>query len=358
MIAGDRQTARKTPRGTARRGLQGRRSRVRHVLIAAAMAGASAVATPVLADMPPPTHALTLREPLEPVPEAPAGNADLVTLGRALFFDTRLSGSGRASCATCHDPAKGGTDGTPVSIGPGAVPRLFNTPTLFNAGFAARFGWRGHEETLEAAVSNAVPAELGGDWAAVTARLSADAALAGAFPGGVTRRDVETALTAYVRALVTPDAPFDRWLKGEADALTPQQQRGYALFKSYGCASCHQGRAAGGTMFQPIGLFKPFFPRHGTNARADLGRYGVTGREADRHSFKVPSLRNVARTAPYLHDGSVATLSGVVRLMAYYQVGRSLSDQDVADIVAFLESLTAPLPTLALPPEPKKGAAS
>lgn len=138
------------------------------------------------------------------------------------------------------------------------------------------------DETLEAAVANAVPAELGTDWATVIERLSADATLAGAFPNGITRHDVERALAAYVAALTTPDAPFDRWLNGDEKALTPQQKRGYGLFKSYGCASCHQGRAVGGTMFQPIGLFKPFFPRHRSNPRADLGRYGVTGREADR----------------------------------------------------------------------------
>ncbi|WP_404381447.1 cytochrome-c peroxidase [Caenispirillum salinarum] len=289
-------------------------------------------------------------EPLVAVPAAAPADPGLVALGRTLFFDTRLSADETASCATCHDPRLGGSDGRSVAAGADGVPRLFNTPTLFNAGFAARFGWRGDQSTLEDAVADAVPAELGGEWSAVIDRLSADADMTAAFPDGVSKGRIKRALAAYVRVLTTPDAPFDRWLAGESDALTHSQKRGYALFKTYGCAGCHQGRAAGGTMFQPIGLFKPFFPRHGTNPRADLGRYAVTGREADRHSFKVPTLRNVAQTAPYLHDGSVATLSGAVRVMAYYQVGRSLTEREVADIVAFLESMTAPVPPLALPP--------
>lgn len=356
MAAGNRHTAKNTPRGAGGRMGRNSLSHARRLVIRAILAPVVIVGLwgppqPAAAENLTTSMARAVREPLDAVPDGDIESPELVELGRRLFFDARLSADNKTACATCHNPEKGGSDGRPVPIGTDNVPRLFNTPSLFNAGFAARFGWRGDDATLEDAVSNAVPAELGSDWAVVTQRLAADATLAPIFPGGVSKPGIERALASYVRALTTPDAPFDRWLNGDASALTPAQERGYALFKSHGCAACHQGRAVGGTMFQPIGLFKPFFPRKNTNSRADLGRYAITGDEADRHSFKVPSLRNVARTAPYLHDGSVATLSGAVRLMAYYQVGRSLGDNEVSDIVAFLESLTAPLPPLALPPK-------
>lgn len=275
----------------------------------------------------------------------------LVAVGRRLFFDPRLSDNGSMACASCHDLTHGGDDGVPIPDGPEGVPRQFNTPTVFNTVHVSRLGWRGDFLTLRDQVAHSVPAELLSDWAAVTDRLSGLADYADAFPDGVTPEAIQEALAAYVAALVTPHAPFDRWLTGDSDALTDQQKRGWALFKGYGCAACHQGRLLGGTMFQRIGLYAPFFPRYRSDPRADLGRYALTGEDTDRHSFKVPGLRNVALTAPYLHDGSVATLEGVVRVMAYYQVGRSLSEPDVADIVAFLESLTGEVPAIAAPPD-------
>lgn len=296
--------------------------------------------------------AMVPAQPVTPLPVADDAEvpSPLVALGRRLFFDTRLSRDGDASCASCHDLAKGGDDGRPVAVDADGLPRQFNVPSVFNAGFAARLNWRGDFTDLEDHVASAVPAELLADWALVTERLASDADLAAAFPGGVTPQAVQEALAAYVRALVTPNAPFDRWLRGDETALTDQQKHGWTLFKSYGCAACHQGRAVGGTMFQRIGLFEPFFPRYRSNPRADLGRYTLTDDDADRHSFRVPSLRNVALTAPYLHDGSVETLEGVVRVMGYYQVGRSLSADDVDAIVAFLESLTGEVPAIAAPP--------
>lgn len=280
MTAGDRRTVDLSLSGKRRWSSRGRRSPARALPCIAMVAVLILSGGPASGGAPLSALELETREPLEAVPTAVPVDQDLVALGRSLFFDARLSGNGAVTCATCHNPRLGGADGTTVSTGPDGVPHLFNTPSLFNITFAARFGWRGQETTLEDAIAKSISAEMGGDWATITTTLSTDPTLADAFPDGVTRRGIVDALAAYLRALTTPGAPFDRWLAGEANALTDQQKRGYALFKSHGCAACHQGRAAGGTMFQRMGLFNRFFPRHRTNTRADLGRYAVTGREA------------------------------------------------------------------------------
>lgn len=294
-------------------------------------------------------------EPVEPVPVAVPVDPALADLGRHLFFDTRLSGDGTLSCASCHDLATGGDDGRPRSVGPGGALRPYNAPSLFNLAFHDRYGWSAEHRSLPAQVGHAVEDEMGATWAQVTARLADDPAVTRRAPQGLDRPLAEAALAAYVASLVTPDSRFDRWLTGDAAALTEEERRGYALFKSYGCASCHQGKAMGGTMVQKVGLFRPFFPRRGESPDADLGRFAVTGQEQDRHVFKVPSLRNVAETAPYLHDGSVATLEGAVRLMAYYQVGRSPDDAEIAAISAFLRTLTGRPPGTIRPPVRKVG---
>jgi len=144
----------------------------------------------------------------------------------------------------------------------------------------------------------------------------------------------------YERSLVTPSSPFDRYLRGDPQALSPEAKRGFGLFKSYGCASCHQGMAIGGNVFERFGVLRDFFADRGHFSEADLGRFNVTAREQDRFVFRVPSLRNVALTAPYFHDGSAPTLEAAVTIMATYQLGRDLDAQDVRDLVSFLRSLT------------------
>lgn len=311
---------------------------------AAMPAAADPMALPAIAGLAP------VGEPVEALPVAVPVDPDLAELGRHLYFDTRLSGDQSLSCNSCHDLAAGGDDGRRLARGIAGAPRPFNAAGIYNLAFHDRLGWTGASRSIETQVVHAVEEEMGGDWDMVLGRLSEDPVLRRHAPQGLTRPVVEEALAAYVLSLVTPDSPFDRWLTGDAEAIGPDARRGYALFKSFGCASCHQGKAIGGTMIQKIGLFRPFFPRRSEVPDSDLGRLRVTGREEDRHAFKVPSLRNVAQTAPYLHDGSVQTLEGAVRLMAYYQVGRSLSDGDVAAISAFLRSLTGQPPGTARPP--------
>lgn len=279
--------------------------------------------------------------------EHPAGlDSARVALGGELFADVRLSANGKLACSTCHDLSRGGVDGAERSLGVTGQPVAVNTPTVFNAALNFRQFWDGRATTLEDQIDGPLlnPLELGATWPSVLTRLRGDQEVSlrfsRAYPDGVTEATVKDALATFERSLVTPDAPFDRYLAGDQAALDPSATRGYQLFTSYGCSACHQGRGVGGNMFQKLGIMGDYFGDRGGETPADLGRYNVTHDEADRHVFKVPSLRNVARTAPYLHDGSVATLGEAVRTMARYQLGRDIDPTDVQSLTAFLESLT------------------
>jgi cytochrome c peroxidase len=153
---------------------------------------------------------------------------------------------------------------------------------------------------------------------------------------------VRRAIAVFERTLITIGSPLDRWLDGDASALTPAQKEGYALFKASGCVACHQGQNVGGNMYQRFGVFGDYFEDRGNVTEADYGRFNVTKQEQDRYVFRVPSLRNVALTAPYFHDGSAKTLEDAVGVMAKYQLGRELSEEKVSKLVAFLEALTGP----------------
>lgn len=289
-------------------------------------------------------------EPITPLPKQLPQDPRKVALGRRLFMDTTLSQNHTVSCATCHNLALGGADGQPRSIGIEGQRGDFNAPTVFNSGFNFRQFWDGRAMTLEDQVNGPLenPREMGIAWKEVLTRLAADTtyqrAFAEAYPvDGMTPGTVRNAIATFERALATPDAPFDRWLRGDKNAISAEAAEGYQLFKTYGCVSCHQGANVGGNMFERIGLVHDFFSDRGRNAVIDQGRYNLTGDEADRHEFKVPSLRNVALTAPYFHDGSVSTLNEAIKLMAYYQLGLRISDQDVRRIEAFLGTLTGKL---------------
>jgi cytochrome c peroxidase len=185
---------------------------------------------------------------------------------------------------------------------------------------------------------------MGGDWQTIEQALRADPALAQRFErlyeDGVTAVNAIDALAGYVRALVTWDSAFDRYLRGDVDAIAADAKDGFALFTRFGCISCHQGRNLGGNLYQRFGVMGDYFAARGVVTRSDYGRYNVTGREEDRYRFKVPSLRNVAGTAPYFHDGSTATLEEAVRVMVEYQLGRLATNDQIAQLVAFLETLS------------------
>ena len=316
-------------------GHPGARRRPRPLAAAAALVLALAAA-------PPPGAAA---EPVRPIPPAVGVDPAKAALGRDLFHDARLSRDDTISCASCHDLSSGGDDGRVVSVGIEGKKGFINSPTVFNAGLNFAQFWDGRVATLEQQIDDPVqsPAEMGSLWPDVVAKLYADSEYPNRFqalyPDGISRNSIRNALAEFMRSLNTPNGRFDRWLGGEADALSQQEKRGYALFKHYGCVSCHQGANVGGNMFQVFGVLNDYFRRRGDITDADLGRFNVTGNPADRHAFKVPSLRMAALTAPYLHDGSAATLRDAVDAMFTFQLGRAAPDADKDAIVAFIETL-------------------
>ncbi|HMI91871.1 MAG TPA: cytochrome c peroxidase [Polyangiales bacterium] len=287
---------------------------------------------------------------LLPLPQTPpALDARRVALGRALFADRRLSQDGRVACSDCHQLAFGGGNGQRKSQLPNRPPVVVNVPTIFNLSYTFRYAWNGRFERLEDQIDFAltVPSAMGNDWSHVVASLTRDAGLRAAFraayPAGLDAASARDALAVYVRSLVTPNARFDRYLRGEL-SLSAQERRGYERFRDYGCVSCHQGANIGGNMFERFGVMRDYFADRGGLEPADMGRYAATKQDRDRHVFRVPSLRNVALTAPYFHDGSTATLGEAIAKMGRYQLGRELSGEDIAEIAAFLHTLTGELP--------------
>jgi cytochrome c peroxidase len=260
-----------------------------------------------------------------PLPLDPA-HTRRAALGAKLFADVLLSGDRSTSCATCHMLDHGGADGRAGSTGAYGRPTAFNTPTIFNVSLSYRYNWQGQFGTLDDQLDAALRDELSIQWPELLARLRASPAYVVAFAAyedGITERTVRDAFTTYERTLTTPGSRFDRFRLGDANALTAEEKRGYADFKSYGCTSCHQGVNVGGNLRQPMGVME----------RYERG-------PDDQLVFRVPSLRNVALTAPYLHDGSAATLDDAIAIMATYQLGRSLTADRRRGIAAFLGTLT------------------
>lgn len=287
----------------------------------------------------------------EPLPSDVEVDRAKMALGRRLYHDPQLSGDGTVSCATCHMLSHGGAEPRRTSVGIRGQQGPINSPTVLNAVYNFRQFWDGRAADLleQAAGPIGNPIEMDGDWDTILERLRADEEYVAQFQAaygedGLTQENVLDAIVQYESYLVTP-SDFDRWLEGDDDALTEQEKRGLRLFVETGCTTCHRGRNLGGTMYQRMGLVHDYFERRGGEiTEADLGRFNVTNEEADRHKFKVPTLRNVELTSPYFHDGSEQELGGAVRTMAYVQLGQELNDEQVGDIVAFLESLTGELP--------------
>lgn len=284
-------------------------------------------------------------QPIQPIAAGAALDPRRVSLGKKLFSDTRLSKDSTISCASCHDLSKGGADGRRVSIGVDGLPGQVNAPTVLNASLNFKQFWDGRADTLEDQIEGPVthPSEMGSTWPDIVGRLEADAEYVRAFRAtyadGITRDNIKNAIATFERSLITPNSRFDRYLKGDQSALTAVERQGYELFLELGCTTCHQGENVGGSSFQTFGVVGNYFAERGSVATADLGRFNVTGKERDKFKFKVPTLRNIARTGPYFHDGSVATLEDAVRIMARYQLGLQLTENEVGAIVAFLHTL-------------------
>jgi cytochrome c peroxidase len=290
--------------------------------------------------------AAELQEPLVPLPLTLAIDPARVALGARLFQDARLSGQNTMACTTCHQLDRGGDDGQPRALRADGSPLARNAPTVFNVAFNFAFHWDGALPTLEAQAERVLlnPAVMNTTWPELLAKLRAAPDYAATFRAiyadGLTAANVLDALATYERSLITPNARFDRYLRGEHQALTAEEQRGYQLFKSYGCVACHQGVNVGGNLFQKFGIFPAIVGQALPGTEPDLGRFSVTGVARDRWVFRVPSLRNIALTAPYFHDGRASTLEDAVDTMARVQLGRTLTSEDINLIVQFLHTLT------------------
>lgn len=286
---------------------------------------------------------LAAREPIRALPPVGPIDSARVALGRMLFHSTRFSADGRLSCASCHKLAQGGADDQPFSRGFQGRPTAYNTPTVYNSTLNYGHAWSGRDVSPERRIDRLIedPAIFASNWPALLARLAADPVLSAQFQSvydeGPSAGGVSDALQHYLRSLATPSR-FDRYLGGDAKALSADEKAGYARFKSFGCAACHQGVNVGGNMLQKFGSMRELPGLNSTGA--DLGRFQVTGRDSDRRVFRVPSLRNVALTAPYFHNGSVATLEEAVDVMFRYQLGRRATARDKALIVRFLHTLS------------------
>lgn len=281
-----------------------------------------------------------------------ASNPDMVALGRELYHDKRLSSDGTISCSSCHDLDTFGVDNKPVSPGVGGQLGVRNSPSSLNAFKQVAQFWDGRAATVEEQAAGPLlnPVEHGiKDEAAAIAIIEKDpamvAAFAKAFPGEdkpLTFANVENAIGAFERTLVTTSR-FDKFLDGDEKALTNEEKQGLLDFVDVGCTTCHSSRMVGGQMMQKLGLVYPYPTK-------DLGKAEVTKQDSDKYFFKASSLLNVEKTGPYLHDGSMKTLEEVVKMMAWNQLGKSLSQDKIKTIVTFLKTLTGTLPPAATAP--------
>ncbi|MEJ2403009.1 MAG: cytochrome-c peroxidase [Candidatus Thiodiazotropha sp.] len=285
-------------------------------------------------------------EPILPLSMDPDLDPRLVALGDRLFHDKRLSQDNSLSCASCHLLSSGGTDRQPRSIGVGGAMGVIKAPTVYNSRYNFVQFWDGRAETLEEQAAGPVhnPIEMNSSWGEVISKLREDPDLVerfeAIFEDGLTGANIATSIATFERSMITVNSRFDRWLQGEEGVLSEVELKGYRLFKSYGCISCHQGVNVGGNMYGYMGAMGDYFKdRDSEITRADLGRYNVTHQEEDKHYFKVPSLRLAAINPPYFHDGTVATLDEAVRIMGRYQLGREIPDGEIQNIVAFLHTL-------------------
>lgn len=285
-----------------------------------------------------------VKEPIQPIPLSLALDQNKVALGKQLFQDVRLSKNNRVSCLSCHSFGTGGADHSlhPVGFKEGGET---NTLTMFNSGFNFRLNWNGKFENFADQFDSLLqnPEVMGSNWEEVFNKLRSTEyvqAFARIYADGLTRPNIKDAIATYEQSLYTPNSCFDQFLRGNKQALTAAEKEGYRIFKAYGCVSCHQGVNIGGNMFARFSVIGDYFADRGNITKVDLGRFNVTLDEADRYVFRVASLRNVALTPPYFHDGSAKSLEQAIAVMAKYQLGRPLSKEQINLIVQFLRTLT------------------
>ena len=285
---------------------------------------------------------LFAREAIVPIPLSMQVDAKKAALGKQLFFDTKLSRDETLNCANCHILEDGGDDNLPTSFGINGQKGPINSPTVYNAVFNFRQFWDGRASDLQDQAGGPLenPKEMGFTFKELIKRLQNTPykeKFAALYPDGITKKNITDAIAEYEKTLITPNAPFDKFLRGDNKAITQEQKEGYALFKSKGCITCHHGINIGGNLYNKFGIYQD------ANT-TDFGRYNITHKQRDKYYFKVPSLRNIAQTAPYFHDARTSDLKTAVYIMAQYQLGRKITPQEIDKIVAFLQSLSGELP--------------
>jgi len=297
------------------------------------------------------TTAASAAEPIQPIAPAKVTNPALVELGKKLFFEPRLSKSGFISCNSCHNLSRGGSDNIPTSIGHNWQQGPINSPTVLNSSLNFVQFWDGRAANLQEQAGGPIanPGEMAFSHTLAIDMLESIPGYVASFKKafGTEKIDINKvtkAIAAFEETLVTPNSRFDKWLKGDKKAITKDELVGYKLFKDSGCVACHNGPAAGGNSFQKMGIVEPY-----KATSAVEGRSAVTGNDADRFNFKVPTLRNVELTYPYFHDGAANTLKEAVDIMGRLQLGRKYSEDENAKIVAFLKTLTGDQPNFKLP---------
>ena len=316
-------------------------------------------AFPVLAQDAVMARAQQLFQPIPLTPPALPGNAATpakIELGKMLYFDPRLSASHSISCSSCHNIGLGGADAEPTSLGHRWQHGGRNAPTVFNAVFNKTEFWDGRAKDLEEQAGGPMvnPIEMASPAPHVAEQLNGipgyHEAFVKAFPGEadpVTLANVQKAIAVFEATLITPNAPFDHFLRGDANALSPSQKEGLALFMDKGCAACHNGINLGGGMYAPFGVITK--PGASLLPPGDKGRFMVTGTPSDEYVFRVPPLRNIALTAPYFHTGQAWDLRLAVAVMGASQLSAKLTGEDVGKITAFLDSLTGEQPKVTFP---------
>ena len=290
-------------------------------------------------------------EPIQPIVASRVTQPAKVELGKKLFFDPRLSRSGFISCNSCHNLAMGGTDNLKTSIGHNWQEGPINAPTVLNSSLNLAQFWDGRAPDLKAQAGGPIanPGEMASTHVLAVEVIQSIPGYSAEFKQvfGIDKVDIDKitrAIAAFEETLVTPNSRFDQWLKGNKKALNADEVAGYTLFKDSGCVACHNGPAVGGNSFQKMGVVAPY-----TASSPAEGRSAVTGKDADRFNFKVPTLRNVELTYPYFHDGAATTLKDAVDTMGRIQLGKHFTDAENARIVAFLKTLTGAQPNFKLP---------
>lgn len=270
-------------------------------------------------------------------------------LGKKLFYDVRLSGDNSISCSNCHNLYQGGANSTKYSFGVGGQMGHINTPTVFNAVYNFAQMWEGSAKNLkeQALMPITNPIEMNATVRDVVFKLKQDIKYKKEFDeiydDSITGDNILDAIAEFEKALTTPNSRFDKYLRGDKSAISKYEADGYRLFKEYGCISCHNGVNLGSNLYQTIGVVKPYTDKS-IDAKYNLGRYNFTKKVDDKYMFKVPTLRNIELTAPYLHNGSLKDLKSVVKFMLEYQVGVSISEDNINKLVAFLKTLTGEKP--------------